>query len=879
MAARRDGWGRWIGLWLRCYPRDFRSRFGADLRSQYPRPDRGVARAAIVAAVELARGGIGARLDARERSGSRGWAAAATAELATAWRGIRRRPAMFVAVGATLAVASSLTIAVFAIADAALLRPLPYPDDGQLVSVGNSWTGFPHSSVSTPEYDDYRQRARSFQAAAVYQGANLNLAAEGGLPERIQGARVTASFFDVFRLPPQLGRPFTEDEQRSGAAVAVISHALWMRRFAGDPAVVGRTLATDAGPRTVVGVMPPAFQFPSRLVDVWIPAPANERPNRGAHTRWMVARLADGVSVERAGDEMREIALVLQREHPDYYPDGSGWSAGVRPLRRFLAGDVEAALWILSVAVGALMLLGCANVAGLMIARHLDGRHERAVSVALGASGRHLLMRAIWEGLLVGAASGLIALVGAEWLYAALQQWLPDGVARPASLMLDPRTLFFAVAMTSAAGAIAALVSAVRGGAATTDLLRGTRTVTDAGTRRIRTALATAQVAAAVALLVAGGYAARSFARFVATDVGFSTDDVVTARVALSPIRYPSPAAQIAFVDRLAETLRQRPGVSVVGAASLLPLTGDLNDSSFLVEGYVPSAAGLLPNAQTRVVSDDYFRALAIPIQNGRAFDARDTIDATPVAIVSASLARRYWPNGDAVGRRIHRFPRATDRPWTTVVGIAGDIRHVSPMLPPEPILYYPLRQLAAASFSVVARLDRGRADAADASRLIGDAVRALDPEQPLWLPRTMTEWRSRSTEDAKLTLSLLALFGAVAVILAAIGIFGVIAHGVARRRREFGVRLALGAVPSRLMFDVVGRGLVMAAIGAALGLAAARAIGDALAPVFPDVVVRDPWVWLGVIGLVAIIAVAASVVPARRAMRVSPVETLRGEG
>jgi predicted permease len=594
----------------------------------------------------------------------------------------------------------------------------------------------------------------------------------------------------------------------------------------------------------------------------------------------MVARLNDDVSVAQAGVEMREIARALQQEHPEAYPDGSGWSAGVKPLREVLASGADAALWILSVAVTALMLLGCANVAGLLIARHLDSRHERAVSVALGASSRRLLLRSVCEGLLVGGASGAVGLVGAEWLYAALQHWLPEGVPRPDGLILDPRTLTFALGMTAVAGALAALVSALRGVGESADLLRGTRSVTDAGTRRMRTLLATAQVAAAVTLLVVGGYAARSFARLVATDVGFVTSDVVTARLALSPLRYPTPPAQVAFFDRLEHALQQEPGVAAVAAISILPLSGFLNDSSFAVEGYVPTAPGLLPNAQTRVVSDDYFGALSIPIEAGRAFDLRDAVDAPQVAIVSASLARRFWPNGDAVGRRINRFPRATDRPWTTVVGIVGDVRHLNPMQPPEPMLYYPLRQLPSATISVLARLDANRTDViARGPRMLADVVRAVDPEQPVWLARTMEDWRALSTEDAKLTLSLLALFGGVAVILAAVGLFGVIAHGVARRRREFGVRLALGAMPSRLMFGVVGRGVVMSAIGAALGLGVAGVTGQALAPVFPDVEVRDPWVWLAVIGLVAVVTVAAALVPARRAMRVNPIETLRADG
>ena len=874
-----SGWDRWIGLLLLAWPRRFRERFGPDLASQYQRPDRRAARAGIVAARELILGGVGARVDdLRGRTRSGPLLGGIQLDLKQAFRSIRRRPTFTATILATMALAAALNAAVFAIVDATLLRPLPYPRERELVSITNTWTGFPFSSISLPEYVDFRQRAKSFASIAVYSNTSVNLSASSGAPERVQATRVNASFFEVLGVSPALGRTFTEAEDLAGEPVVVISHGFWLRRFGGDPGAVGRQLQSDAGAATILGVMPPTFAFPSDVTELWIPinvVPGSQM-SRGAHSRQVIARLTSGATLPQAQDEMHAIARQLASEHPRDYPAGSGFDVEVTGLRERLVGDARPALRMLSAAVAFVLLIACANIANLMAARMTERGRETATRVALGASPYRIVREAAVEGALMGLAAGVAGLVAAAWLLGTLAAWLPSGVLMPERLLTDLRVAAFAILCTGAAGTMTlagATFRAIRRD--DVGMLRGTRTTTDARSQRTRAALTVAQVALAVLLVVIGSFAARSFARILATDPGLRTENVVTARVALSSARYPNAARRRAFFENVQAALEAQPGVIKAGAVSLLPLTGQLNDWTFGVEGYAPPAPDVTPSEQTRLAHGDYFELLGIKLVEGRYFGASDTAESPRVAIVSEMLAQKYWPGQSPIGRRIRRWSLTSNEPWTTIVGVVGDVRQRGLAAPPEPILYYPQAQLPESSMTLAVRLASGDERGV---KVIADAVRAVDPEQPIWSPRTMEDWRSRSVAEPRFSLLLLGTFAALAIVLAAVGIYGVMAFSVNLRSRELGIRAALGARPSSLMQQVLLQATVLSVVGIFIGLSAAVATGRLLAPIFHDVRVADPQVLTGVPAAVLTISLLASFVPACRAMRTNPVEAMREE-
>jgi putative ABC transport system permease protein len=874
-----SAWDRWIALLLLAWPRRFRDRFGTDLASQYRRPDRSAARAGIFAARELVLGGVGARVDdlrARNRSGS--LLAGTRLDVRQAFRSIRRRPTFAATILTTMALAAALNAAVFAIVDATLLRPLPYPRERELLSIGNTWTDFPHSSISLPEYLDFRNRSKSFRAIAVYSNSSVNLAAAGGIPERVQGTRVSASFFDVLGVAPALGRAFTDEEDRANEPVVVISHSFWVRRFGGDPHAVGRQLQSDSGSATIVGVMPPEFAFPSELVELWLPmnvVPGNQS-GRGAHSRQAIARLDPNVTLPQAQDEMHGIARQLAAEYPREYPAGSGFDVNVIGLRERFVGDTRPALRMLTAAVTFVLLIACANIANLTAARMTERGRDTAMRAALGASPYRIVREAAVEGAVIGVAAGAAGFLAAAWLLGVLAAWLPGDVLRPANVLTDLRVAAFALLCTGAASTLTiagATLRAIR----RDDLgaLRGTRTATDERSHRTRAALTVAQIAIAVLLIVTGGIAARSFARILATDPGVRTEDVATARISLSSARYPNAARRIAFFESLQTALEAQPGVIKAGAISMLPLTGQLNDWTFGVEGYTSPSPDVIPSEQTRLAYGDYFELFGIKLIEGRYFNAADSAESPRVAIVSEMLAKKYWPGQSPVGRRIRRWSLTSNEPWTMVVGVVGDVRHRGLAAEPEPILYYPQAQLPESSMTLAVRLTRGHKRGA---KVIADAVRAIDPEQPIWSPRTMEDWRARSVAQPRFSLLLLGTFAGLAIVLSAVGIYGVMAFSVSLRSRELGIRAALGARPSSLLRQVLMHATALSATGIGIGVFAAVATGRLLGPIFHDVRVADPTVLAGVPAAVLAISLLASFVPAWRAMRADPVEAMRSE-
>jgi predicted permease len=880
--GRQTRWDRWIGLLLLFYPRRFRERFGADLSAHCEAPRTGLLLAAIAAAWDLSRGGLGARLDDfRTRHGARshlGGVDGLVLDVRHTLRGVVHRPLFAFGVISTLALAGGLNAAVFAIVDRTLLRPLPFEDDARIVSIGGRWVGYDHAAVSIPEFADFRDRSRTLASLAAYVGTSINLADDVSGPEWLLGARVTPSFFDVMGVPARLGRVFSrEEEQPSAPPVVVLSHGLWMRRFGGDPGALGKMLRFDSGLREIVGVMPASFRFPDADTELWIPLAINRAspPPRGNRNRQVVGRIAAGESIDNVRREMSVIAGQFQQEHPQQYAAGSGWGLSVRTLREHLFGDFRRPLTLLMIAVSFVLLIACANVANLLVARASDRDEDLATRAALGAPPARLIRQGLVEGVLLGCGGGVAGLALGGSLVRLLQTDLPHGLPTPERLFADPRVAAFTVTITSCTAVIAALTTTVRAvNAAPGRVIGANRRSTDVSTRRLRGGLTITQIALAAMLLVVGGVAFRSFARLVRVDAGILVEDVTTARVT-ALTRYASLDELASFLSRITAALSESPEVEHAGMVSILPLSGATTDWGFIVDGRASRSTSLFENEQTRTVGGDYFQALAIPLMAGRFFDSHDTPRAPAVAIVSRLTANRYWASDTPIGKRI-RFGGSTENgPWTTIVGVVGDVRDGGLGSEFVPILYVPATQLPTRTMTVVARVKPGLRRGPG---VIAEAIRSVDPQQPVFELRTMHEWAARSIARPRFSVLLLGLFAGLAVLLAAIGIYAVMAFTVARRTRELGIRLALGARPSSLLGMVLRRSVALAGVGLVVGLVAGLTAATALEQTFVGVRSLDPVVLAGVAILVIGVALVAAYLPAQRAMRVDPVEALRME-
>ena len=867
-------WDRWIRLLLCCYPRRFRDRFGDDLRAQFRHATPPSFTAAIVALRDFSRAGLGARFDdARRAWGERTPSGLDGLRVDTRHilRGMRRRPLFPLAVASTLALAVGLNAVVFAILDTTLLRPLPYANEDRLISLGSRWIGFDHSSVSIPEYLDYRARNRTLESIAAYTSASFNLVTDAG-PERLPGARVTASFFDVLSIRPALGRVFSAEQDQPGASnVVVLSDGLWRRRFGADPAIVGTFLTFDSGRREVLGVMPPELRLPDADTELWIPLainPAAPGP-RGNHNRLAIGRLKAGVGIDEARGDFHRLAVELARDHPQNYRAGSGWDTSVRGLREYLFGDFRKPLSLLMAAVLFVLLIAGVNVANLMAARTGERGHEIATRAALGAPRFRIGQQALVEGLLLGLTGGAAGLALGAGILRALRAQLPERLPVPDQMLTDGRVAAVALALAAAAGVLASL-STLRGRHSLSVLVahRGA-----SGPQRARAVLTVAEIGLATFLLVAGGVALRSFADLMRSDPGVSIDGIATARVtALS--RYARLEDLAGHFDRIVTALSRTPGVTHAGLASILPLSGDTSDRGFAIEGR-PQTGQPNPDEQMRAVGGDYFQAMGIPLIGGRYFDARDSASADYVAIVSLSAARKHWGTANPIGRRINFGGSTLSEPWTTIVGVVGDIRHRGLDSAFVPVLYIPVSQFPERSLTVVARLEPWRTEG---PRVIADAVRTVDPQQPVFAARMMDEWVARSVSEPRFTVLLLIVFASLAMILTAVGIYGVMSSMVARRTRELGVRLALGARPATLLGLVLRRGVFLTLVGLAAGLMAGALSSFAFRAVFVGGGTIDPVVAGLVVALVLGVALLACFVPARRAMRLDPVDALRAE-
>ncbi len=796
-----------------------------------------------------------------------------------ALRTLRTQPGFAAAAVLTLALGIGATTAIFSVVSAVLLDALPFSEPDRLVRV---WSAEPvrgttQAAVSIPDFADWRDENTVFESMAGYSSLASGVILTGyGEPTRLSTAWVSEDFFRTLGMRMRHGRAILPDEHVPGAnRVVVISHRVWRDRFGGDPSVVGRSVLLNDEPFTVVGVADPTARFPSDETQAWAPlnlVPETSIP-RFRFVRWInvLGRLDAGVTIERARREMELIAARLAREYPD--ANASYTSATVRPLRDFLVGDVRKALLVLFGAVVLVLLIAVANVANLMLARATARAREIAVRSALGAGRGRIIRQLLTESailaLLAGALGIAIAWAGVDVLLALSGDWVPSA----AEVRVDGMVLGFALVASLAAGLGFGIVPALRSASPNLagSLREGGRGGTSGGAgHRLRTMLVAAEVALAVTLVVGAGLMTRSFARLVAVDPGFATEDVLVARFTIPNFRYPTRQQYLPLYDRLIERVREVPGVVSAGAIKEIPLRGTGEFISYRAVGHPEPRPGEEPRAYVQPVSDGYFPTMRIPLLAGRDIMPQDTVAANFGVILSESLAKRWWPGGSAVGEQI-RFGGGDAA--IRVIGVVGDVRANGLATEPTETVYVPIRLMPRVPVSLVVRTT---GDPALLLPAVREAIHSVDAALPL---DELTPVRAIVAGDAaaaRFLATLLIVFAAIAVLLAAIGLYGLVSYVVAQRTQEIGVRMALGAQRAAVVRLMLWRGMAPVVAGLVLGIAGAFALRGVLAGLLYGISPADPGTYVAVAAALATVGLVASWLPARRAAKVEPVQALR---
>ncbi|HEX8115778.1 MAG TPA: ABC transporter permease, partial [Pyrinomonadaceae bacterium] len=755
------------------------------------------------------------------------------------------------------------------------LQPLPYKDADRLVIVweDNTKLGFPNDTPAVANYIDWRDQSTVFEGMAALADLSINLTGAGE-PERFDGKRVSANFFSLLGVEPLLGRGFLAEEDAPGANhVVVLSHGLWQRRFGSDKGLVGKSITLNGEGYTVVGVMPPGFKFMNEDVGMWVPVAftPQQKANRGSHYLQVVARLKPGVTVEGAQAEMSTIATRLQQQYPEQNTD---LGASVVPLHEEVVGKIKPALLVLLGAVGFVLLVACANVANLLLARAAARRREVAVRAALGASRWRIVRQLLAESVLLSGLAGALGLLLAVWGVELLVGLDPAGVQRAGEVTLDWRVLAFTLGLSVLTGILFGLAPALQASKAdfVESLKEGGRSGQGLARSRMRSALVVGEVALTLVLLVGAGLLLKSFSRLLAVDPGLDPHNVLTLDVALPPAKYKEPQRIKDFYERLTQEAAALPGVQAAGLVSILPLAGDDSSNFVQIEGRAPLPPGQAMRAGRRNVSADYFRAIGIPVKRGRALAASDAEGAQPVLVINESLARSFFPDEDPVGKRVRTGDKS---PWVEIVGVVGDVRHRGLDVDARPEMFFPHTQTPSRRMTLVVR---SSGDPAALAAPLRERVRSIDRDQPVGNVKTMEEWVSESVASRRFTAALLGVFAAAAAALAALGLYGVVSYSVAQRTHEIGLRVALGARPRDVLRLVIGQGMTLTLVGTAVGVAAALALTRVITGLLFGVGATDPAVFVAVPLLLLVVALLACYLPARRATKVDPMVALRYE-
>lgn len=812
-------------------------------------------------------------------------------EIRFAFRRLVRSLGFVVIAVVTLALAIGATSAVFSLVNALLIRPLPYRAPQQLVLLLQHFKSqnLERIPVSPPEFIDYESRAQDFEKIGAFGYVDFNLAT-GDKPERISGAQVTANVFPLLGVTPIQGRFFEPNECQVGRDdVIVISERLWQRKFNRDPQILGTKLLLDGKSFTVVGIMTAGFDFPLQLfnlgaggqfggrADIWKPLAFTDKELGVRYNRsyWIVGRLKPGISVAHAQAEIETINGQMRLEHKDNYPPGDSFGGDVYPLQQLAVAGMRPALLILLGAVALVLLIACANLTTMLLARAAAHEREMAIRVALGAGPLRLLRQVLTESvmlaLLGGVAGVFLAVLGIDLLKSIGAPTVP----RLREVNLDLRVLITTFAISVGTGIVFGLVPGLASAKPelTETLKEGGRSSTAGKNRnRLRNALVIAEVALALVLLTSAGLLMKSFVHLQNVNPGFDSHNVLTAEVSLPQLQYPNDKAIVRFSDEARRRIAALPGIKAVGLTTILPLSGSNSDSSFAIEGRTNDRNGPGPDEEKREVSPDYFRAIGTPLVKGRFFTEADNADAPLVIIINQAFAKKFWPNEDAVGKRIVMGGMSSDPKWITIVGVVGDIRHAALDVEPKPEMYVPFAQ---DPYKTMIFAVRGVQHPGTLASAIRTEIQSIDPGLPLANIRTFDAVIAESVAPRRLSVILLGVFAAVAVLLASVGIYGVMSFLVVQRTHEIGVRMALGAQRADVMRLVIGRALKLIAIGTLIGLVMALFSTRALQALLYRVSAVDLPTFFFVTFVLSLVALAASYLPAQRAMRSDPMVAL----
>ena len=809
-------------------------------------------------------------------------------DLRHALRLLRKQPAFTLAAILTLALGIGANTAIFSIVNAVLLQPLPYPDQSRLFVVhrSRSYDGSDRSRLSAENFLDLQREARSFEALGAYAGTGFTLTG-GGEPEFVMGQMISAELLDVLDVPPLIGRALRPEENEGGRdQVMLLSHGLWQRRYGADPGIVGQTITANGKPYTVVGVMPAGFEFPQKRYELWVPFAFRNNTqgivNRGTHFLQATGRLRAGASLDQAQAEVTTIARRLAEAYPD---SNTGSTMRLVSLVDDTVGNVRTALLLVFSAVGFVLLIACVNVTNLLLARASTRQREIAVRTTLGASRARLMTQLLVETLVLYAAGAGAGLALAAWGLDAFIAVSPGDIPRLDRTELDLTTLTFTIGLTLASGIVFGLVPAFYSTyrRPAEQLKAAARTSTAGGaTRRARAALVTAEVALSLMLMVGAALAARSFLQLQRVDTGLDADGVLTFNVVPPETAYPNGDSVRRFHREVIERLSAQPGAIVVGATSHLPLSGQNVESRITPEGWQSPSPGQGAGAGLRGVAGRYFDAIGAHLTAGRAFTDDDSATSQAVAMVNEEFVRRYWPGQSALGKRLKQGAPDSEDPWKIVVGVYADLKHLGPQAETRPEVIFPYAQTHGywvtrfmRGLSVVIRTTGDPMTLMPAART---AVRAVDPSVPLVEPRRMTALVSDSVAQPRFRSTLLVSFACLAVLLAVVGIYGVVGFNVGQRMHEISVRMALGAQRSSVVGLIVRQESVPVVIGVVVGAAGAIAVGRAMRTLLFNVAPADPVTFIAMPVLLGAVALVACLVAARRALVVEPVNALRAE-
>jgi putative ABC transport system permease protein len=805
------------------------------------------------------------------------WLDTALRDIRYALRGLRLNPGFATTAILSLTLGIGASVAIYTVADNLLLRPLPYPDAKQLVMLYelNPKHGFARNVISPANYFDWKAQSSSFSAIGGFFDFHVILG-DGKRTEEKDAQAVSGEVLPALQVKPIRGRLFTMQEDKDDAHVAVISYRLWQEWFGGDESVIGRQLQVNSRPFTVIGVLPPEFYFNTRTSDVWLPLGLNPADNlRKTQGRWMwaMARLKPGVSLSQARAEMTGIAQRLEIAYPEF---DKNWGVDVVPLRDSFVGEAKTSLMILLGAVTLLLCVACANVANLLLARYSTRKREMAVRGALGAARGRLIRQLLTESVILGLGGGIAGILLAYFAVAGLVALAPRDLTRSVQITFDLRIVVFAFLLSLITSIIFGLAPSLV--ASKNDLNQGlheeSRTSTGGGTR-MRSWLVALEIACSVALMAGAGLLFRTLVGLQNVDPGLDPHNVLTFRVTLPEQRYKDPQKKIDFFQQAAEKLNQLPGVRSASATSYVPLTGVGAGTGVKILGQPPAKPGEELGATIRTVLPGYFRTMGIPLKRGRDFNAADDVESTPHRfIVSEAFVRKYLPGEEPLGKQISAWMEK-ENPFGEIVGVVGDVSDKTLDSEPAPTVYYIHSHLSYGEMVFVLRAENDAMSMAEPARKV---IQGMDPELPVSQVRTMETVVRQTFASQQFSAVLLGGFSLASLLLAVIGVYGVLAYSVTQRTREIGVRIALGAEPMTITRMVVASGARMVMIGAAAGLAAALALSGLMKSMLFGIGPRDFLTFVAAPAVFVAVALVAAYVPARRAARVSPMEALRAE-